>query len=48
MFLFTRILLLVRISAILDLFGVIRAQKPPKKGHFLDAEVVGKILKTCN
>ena len=37
---------LVRISVILDpYFGGVRAQKLPKKGHFMDAESVRKMLK---
>ena len=40
---------LVRISVILDpYFGGVRAQKLPKKGHFVDAELVGKTLKNFN
>ena len=39
-FLFAGILLLLRISAILDYTGGIRAQKPPKKGYFVNAESV--------
>ena len=37
-FLFAKVLPLVRISAILDHIGRVRVQKPPKKGYFLDAE----------
>ena len=37
---------LVRILVILDpYFGGVRAQKLPKKGHFMDAESVRKMLK---
>ena len=32
----------------LTIFGRVRAQKPPKKGHFMDAESVRKTLKTFN
>ena len=39
MFLFATVLPLVRVSVILDpYFGGVRALKPPKKGHFVDAE----------
>ena len=37
----------MRISAILDHIGV-RAQKPPKKGYFVDAKAVRKALKMFN
>ena len=47
MFLFDRIPLL-RISAILDHIGGVRAQKPPKKGYFVDAESVRKTLEIVN
>ena len=30
------------------IFGGVRAQKPPKKGHFLDAESVHKTLRIFN
>ena len=40
---------LVRISVILDpYFWGVRAQKLPKKGHFVDAESVRKTLKNFN
>ena len=49
MFLFARALPLVRILVILDpYFGGVRAQKPPKKGHFMDAASVWKTLKILN
>ena len=48
MFLFARVLPLVRISAILEIFGGVRTRKPPKKGHFVDAESVRKALKIFN
>ena len=38
----------MRISAILAIFAGVRVQKPPKKGHFVDAESVSKTLKTFN
>ena len=43
-FLFARVLTLVRIAAILDHIGGVRTQKSPKKGHFVDAESVRKTL----
>ena len=43
-FLFARLLPLVRISAMFDHTGGVKAQKPPKKDYFLDAELVRKIL----
>ena len=49
MFLFARILPLVRILVILDpYFWGVRAQKTPKKGHFVDAELERKTLKIFN
>ena len=42
--LFARLLPLVRISAMFDHTGGVKAQKPPKKDYFLDAELVRKIL----
>ena len=44
MFLFARVLPLLRISAILDRIEGVRAQKPSKKGYFVDAESVRKTL----
>ena len=38
----------MRISAILDHIGGVRAQKPPKKGYFVDAESVRKTLEIVN
>ena len=46
MLLFARVL--VRISATLDMFGEVRAQKSPQKGHFKDSESTRKTLKTFN
>ena len=48
MFLFARVLPQVRISAILDHLEEVRAQKPPKKGYFVDAELVLKMLEIFN
>ena len=48
MFLFVRVLVLVRISTILDYIWGSKGQKPPKKGHFMDTELVRKTLKTFN
>ena len=43
------IVALVRISVILDpYFEGVKAQKHPKKGHFVDAESVCKTLKNLN
>ena len=39
---FARVLPLVRILAILDHIGVVRAKKPLKKRYFVDAESVRK------
>ena len=43
-FLFARVQPLVRILAILDPNGGVRAQKPPKNGYFVNAELVRKTL----
>ena len=43
-FLFARVLPLLRISAILDHIERARVQKAPKKAYFLDAELVRKTL----
>ena len=48
MFLFTRVLHLVRISALFDHTWWSKAQNPPKKDNFMDAESVRKALKTFN
>ena len=48
MFLFARVLPQVRISAILDHLEEVRAQKPLKKGYFVDAELVLKMLEIFN
>ena len=48
MFLFARVLPLLRISAILDHVGEVRAQKPPKKGYFVDADYVRTTLEIFN
>ena len=34
----------MRITIILEHIGKVRAQKPPKKGYFVDAESVGKMF----
>ena len=47
-FLLARVVPLVRISAILDYTGGVRAQKPPKKGYFVDDEWLSKMLKSFN
>ena len=47
-FLFARALPLVGILPILDYIGGIRAQKPPKKGYFVDSELLSKILEMFN
>ena len=47
-FLFSRVLPLVRVLAILDHTGGVRAQKPPKNGYFVDAEQVRKTLEIFN
>ena len=47
-FLFARVLPPVRISDILDHIGVVRAQKSPKNGYFVDAESVRKSLEIFN
>ena len=46
--LFAEVLPLVRISAVLDHIGGVRAQKPPKKDYFKDAESVPKTYKIFN
>ena len=38
----------MRISAILDHTGGVRAQKPPKKDYFVNAESVRKTLEIFN
>ena len=48
MFLFARILPLVRISVKLDHIWGVRTKKPPKKGCFTDDESVLKTLKIYN
>ena len=48
MFLFARVLPLLRISVILDHTGEVRAQKLSKKGYFVDAESVHKTLEIIN
>ena len=45
---FARVLPLLRISAILDHTGEVRAQKLPKKGYFADVESVHKTLEIIN
>ena len=47
-FLLDTLLPLVRISAILDHIGGLRAQKTPKKSYFVDAESVCKTLEIFN
>ena len=47
-FLFARVLPLVTILAILDCTGGVRAQKPPKNGYFVNAELVRKTLEILN
>ena len=47
-FLVDTLLPLVRILAILDHIGGLRAQKPPKKSYFVDAESVCKALEIFN
>ena len=47
-FLFTGRLSLLRISAILNHIGGVRAQKRPRKGYFVDAESVHKTLGIFN
>ena len=42
MFLFARVLPLVRMSTILDQIRGVRIQKPPKKSYFVDAKSVRK------
>ena len=48
MFSFVRVLILVRISAILDYIWGSKGQKPPKKGYFINAKSVRKTLETFN
>ena len=48
MFLFARVISLVRILAILDHIGGEPTQKPPKMGYFVDAEAVRKTLDIFN
>ena len=48
LFLFARLLPLLRIVVILDNIGGVRAQKSPKKGYFVNAESVRKTLETTN
>ena len=48
LFLFAGVLPLVGVSAILDCIWGSKAQKPPKKGHLVDAESVLKTLKVFN
>ena len=48
MFLFARVISLVRISAILDNIGGARAPKPAKNGYFVDADSVRKTLEIFN
>ena len=48
MFLFARVLPLLRILAIMNHSGGVRAQQPPKKGYFVDAESVRKTLEIFN
>ena len=48
MFLFARVLPLLRISAMLDHIWGVRAQKHPIKGYFVDAELVRKNLEIFN
>ena len=47
-FLLARVLPLMRISAILNHIGGVRAQKPTKKGYLVDAESVRKTLEIFN
>lgn len=47
-FLFDRVLLLVRILAILDYIWGIKSSKTSQEGHFVDAESVRKTLKIFN
>ena len=47
-FLFARVIPLVRILAILNHIGGVRAKKPSKKGYFEDADSVRKTLKIFN
>ena len=47
-FLLSRLLPLLRIPTILYRIGEVEAKKPPKKGYFVDAELVHKILEMFN
>ena len=47
-FLFARVVTLVRITAILDYIGEVRAQKPPKKAYCVDDESLSKMLESFN
>ena len=47
-FSFARVLPLLRILAILDHIGWVRAQKPPKRGYFMDAGSSHKTLEIFN
>ena len=38
----------VRVSAMLDHVGGVKAQKPPRKGYFVDGELVRKTLEILN
>ena len=48
MFVFARVLPLVKILAILNQIWGVRAQKSPKNGYFIDAESVRKTLYIFN
>ena len=48
MFFFASELPLLRILPILDHIRAVRAQKPPKKGYFVDAELIRKALEIFN
>ena len=48
MLLFARVLHVLRILAILNHSGGVRAQQAPKKGYFVDAESVRKTLEIFN
>ena len=47
-FQFARVLPLVKMLSILKPIGGVRAQKPPKKGYFVDAKSVRKTLEVFN
>ena len=47
-FLLSRLLPLLRIPTILYHIGGVKAKKPPKKGYFVEAELVHKILEMFN